>query len=110
MQFHRRMRLNDGRAIPEFISSALLGKPLPMFGDGSQTRSFCYVDDLVKGIEKMCRSTLNEPVNLGNPKEMTIRQLAEKIISMTQSKSKIESRPLPIDDPQSQATGHYQSA
>ncbi len=94
-----RMRLNDGRAIPAFIGNALKNEPLPVFGDGSQTRSFCYVDDLVNGIEKMLFSKLNEPVNLGNPNEMTIKQLAEKILEMTSTKSKIEFKPLPQDDP-----------
>ncbi|HXV27633.1 MAG TPA: UDP-glucuronic acid decarboxylase family protein [bacterium] len=94
-----RMRLNDGRAIPAFISQALLGQPLPVFGDGKQTRSFCYVEDLVKGIEKVLFSELNQPVNLGNPNEMTILDLARLILEMTQSKSKIEYQPLPVDDP-----------
>ena len=94
-----RMRLHDGRAIPEFISSALKNEPLPVFGDGKQTRSFCYVDDLIRGIVKVAFSNLNEPVNLGNPHEMTIVQLANLILQMTQSKSKIEFQTLPKDDP-----------
>lgn len=94
-----RMRLNDGRAIPAFIDNALKGEPLPVFGDGSQTRSFCYVDDLVNGIEKLLFSKLNEPVNIGNPNEMTILQLANKLIEMTKTKSRIDYRPLPQDDP-----------
>lgn len=94
-----RMRLNDGRAIPAFISAALENKPFPVFGDGSQTRSFCYVEDLINGIEKLIMSNLNEPVNIGNPNEMTVLQLAEMIIKMMGSKSKIEFKPLPVDDP-----------
>ncbi|MBI3316942.1 MAG: SDR family oxidoreductase [Candidatus Omnitrophica bacterium] len=94
-----RMRLHDGRAIPEFISSALRGQNIPVFGDGKQTRSFCYVDDLVEGIMRLAFSSLNEPVNLGNPQEMTILELAQKIIAMTASKSKIDYKPLPQDDP-----------
>lgn len=94
-----RMRLNDGRAIPAFIGNALRNEPLPVFGEGSQTRSFCYVDDLTAGIEKLLFSKLNEPCNIGNPNEMTILQLAEKIIKMTGTKSKIAYQPLPKDDP-----------
>jgi dTDP-glucose 4,6-dehydratase len=94
-----RMRLNDGRAIPAFVSQALLDKPIPVFGKGTQTRSFCYVNDLVAGIEKMIFSNLNEPVNLGNPNEMTILQLANTIIRMMKSKSTIKYEPLPMDDP-----------
>ncbi len=94
-----RMRLNDGRAIPAFIGSALKNEPIPIFGDGSQTRSFCYVDDLTEGIERLLFSNLNEPVNIGNPNEMTLLQLAEKIMEMTGTKSKIEFKPLPVDDP-----------
>ncbi|HTL47008.1 MAG TPA: UDP-glucuronic acid decarboxylase family protein [Verrucomicrobiae bacterium] len=94
-----RMRLRDGRAIPEFINAALSGQSIPVFGNGSQTRSFCYVSDLVAGIEKVLLSDLNTPVNLGNPNEMTILQLAETIIRMIGSASKIEYKPLPVDDP-----------
>jgi dTDP-glucose 4,6-dehydratase len=94
-----RMRLNDGRAIPAFIDNALKNEPLPVFGDGSQTRSFCYVSDLIKGIQKLLFSNLNEPVNIGNPNEMTILQLATKIIEMTKTNAKIDYRPLPQDDP-----------
>ena len=94
-----RMRLNDGRAIPAFIGSALKNKPLPVFGDGSQTRSFCYVDDLIAGIEKLLFSKLNVPVNIGNPNEMSLLELAKIIIRMTQSRSVIEYKPLPKDDP-----------
>jgi len=94
-----RMRLNDGRAIPAFIPQALRSEPLTVFGDGSQTRSFCYVDDLMDGIYRLMLSDVHEPVNMGNPHEMTIKQLAEAIIRVTQSKSQIEHKPLPADDP-----------
>jgi dTDP-glucose 4,6-dehydratase len=94
-----RMRLNDGRAIPAFIPQALRNEPLTVFGDGSQTRSFCYVDDLMDGFYRLMLSDVHEPVNMGNPHEMTIKQLAEAIIRVTQSKSKIEHKPLPVDDP-----------
>ncbi len=94
-----RMRVEDGRAIPAFISQVLQGEPLTAFGDGSQTRSFCYVDDLVEGIVRLARSGYHDPVNLGNPEEHTILQLAERIIALTQSKSKVVFRPLPQDDP-----------
>lgn len=94
-----RMRLRDGRAIPAFIASALQNEPIPIFGEGSQTRSFCYVDDLVNGLEKLVFSKLNDPVNIGNPNEMTVLQLAKMIIQMTQSKSTIQFLPLPQDDP-----------
>lgn len=94
-----RMRQRDGRAIPEFISAALRGEDLPVFGNGSQTRSFCYVEDLVRGIEKTLFSDLNEPVNLGNPAEMTILELAQKILALTGSSSRIIFKPLPVDDP-----------
>ncbi len=97
--FGPKMRLEDGRAIPNFISQAIQGKPLTVYGDGSQTRSFCYISDLVDGIEKLIESKLNEPVNLGNPQEMTVRALAEKIIALTGTTSTIEQRPLPQDDP-----------
>lgn len=94
-----RMRLEDGRAIPNFITQALKGNPLTVFGDGSQTRSFCYIDDLVAGIQKLLFSDVQDPVNLGNPVEMTLLELAEKIIKITCSKSPIEFKPLPVDDP-----------
>jgi len=94
-----RMRLRDGRAIPEFISAALRGEPIPVFGKGDQTRSFCFVRDLVLGIEKALFSDLNLPVNLGNPSEMTILELANQIIRMTGSSSSIEFKSLPVDDP-----------
>lgn len=94
-----RMRKDDGRVIPEFITSALNNKPIPVFGDGKQTRSFCYIDDMVKGIIAMMFSEEPGPVNLGNPEEYTILELAEKIKEITKSRSKIEYKPLPEDDP-----------
>jgi len=97
--YGERMRLEDGRAIPAFLTQALTHQPLPVFGDGSQTRSFCYVSDLVAGLEKLLLSPLNEPVNIGNPNEMTILELARTIIDMTGSSSKIKHDPLPVDDP-----------
>jgi len=97
--FGPRMRLNDGRALPAFISQALKNEPLTIFGDGNQTRSFCYVDDLIDGIFKLLMSDEVLPVNIGNPEEISIKQFAEEIIELTGTKSKIEYHPLPIDDP-----------
>ena len=94
-----RMRLNDGRAVPAFMSQALRNEDVTVFGDGSQTRSFTYVSDLVDGIIRLMLSSENDPVNLGNPHEMTIREIAETIIRMTGSKSRIIYKPLPVDDP-----------
>jgi dTDP-glucose 4,6-dehydratase len=94
-----RMRLNDGRAIPAFVTQALRGQPLTVFGDGSQTRSFQYIDDLVHGIWRLMQAPVNEPVNLGNPQEMTLLELAKRIIRLTGSHSEIIFRPLPEDDP-----------
>lgn len=94
-----RMRPNDGRAIPTFVPQALKGDSITVFGEGDQTRSFCYVDDLIRGIYRLMMSSQNEPVNIGNAHEMTIRQLAELIIKLTDSKSRIVEKPLPIDDP-----------
>ena len=94
-----KMRQDDGRVIPNFITQALRDEPLTVFGDGSQTRSFCYISDLVAAICKLMLSDVIEPVNLGNPHEMTIKELAEKIISITGSSSTITYRPLPQDDP-----------
>src|SRR4051794_25273110 len=94
-----RMRLNDGRAVPAFMSQALRDEEVTIFGDGSQTRSFTYITDLVDGIIKLMLSSENDPVNIGNPVEMTIKQIAEAIIKMTGSTSKIVYRPLPTDDP-----------
>ncbi len=94
-----RMGVEDGRVIPNFISQALLGKPITLYGDGSQTRSYCYVTDLVAGIEKLLFSELHEPVNLGNPIELTVKQLAAVILQMTGSKSSFVQKELPPDDP-----------
>jgi UDP-glucuronate decarboxylase len=96
-----RMHPNDGRVVSNFIVQALEGKPITIYGDGRQTRSFCYVDDLVDGIVRLMDTPdeLTGPVNLGNPAEMTIRELAEKVIELTGSRSKLDSRPLPQDDP-----------
>ncbi len=94
-----RMRLKDGRVVPAFVQQALEGKPMTVFGDGSQTRSFCFVSDLVEGIWRLLMSTEKEPVNIGNPQEMTILQFAEAIRDLTDSKSSIAFRPLPEDDP-----------
>jgi dTDP-glucose 4,6-dehydratase len=94
-----RMRLRDGRAVPAFMSQALTGEDVTIFGTGQQTRSFCYVSDLVDGIIRLMESNLNEPVNIGNPQEMTIEDIARAIIRLTGSKSKLVYRPLPEDDP-----------
>jgi len=94
-----RMRVNDGRAVPAFISQALRNEDVTVFGDGSQTRSFTYIDDLVEGIIALMLSDVNDPVNIGNPRETTIEEIARTIIRMTQSKSAIVHRPLPTDDP-----------
>jgi dTDP-glucose 4,6-dehydratase len=94
-----RMRVRDGRAIPAFISQALEGEPLTVFGDGRQTRSFCYISDLVEGIYRLLMSDENLPVNIGNPREMTILELAETVKKMTGSPSPIEYKELPVDDP-----------
>jgi len=94
-----RMRLNDGRVIPAFIGQALRGEDLTVFGDGSQTRSFCYVDDQIEGIYRLLLSDYSEPVNIGNPDEITIKQFAEEIIKLTNSNQKIIYKSLPEDDP-----------
>ena len=94
-----RMRLNDGRALPAFIGQALRGEDLTVFGDGSQTRSFCYVDDLVEGIYRLLLSDYHLPVNIGNPSEITLKQFAEEVITLTGTKQKIVYKPLPVDDP-----------
>jgi dTDP-glucose 4,6-dehydratase len=94
-----RMRLNDGRAIPNFLKQALTGKELTAYGDGTQTRSFCYVCDLIEGIYRLLMSNINDPTNIGNPVEMTIQQMAKKILQATGSHSKISYKPLPDDDP-----------
>jgi dTDP-glucose 4,6-dehydratase len=94
-----RMRLNDGRAVPAFMGQALRGEDVTVFGSGKQTRSFCYVSDLVDGILRLAESSENDPVNIGNPHEMTIEQIARTIIAMTGSSSKLIYKPLPEDDP-----------
>ena len=94
-----RMRLNDGRAIPNFIKQALTGNEITAFGDGSQTRSFCYVSDLIEGIYRLLMSDINYPTNIGNPIEMTIKQMADKVLQATGSHSKITYLSLPEDDP-----------
>ena len=94
-----RMRVNDGRAIPNFLKQAIMGKDLTVYGDGSQTRSFCFVSDLVEGLYRLLMSEQNYPINIGNPNEMTIKEMAGKIIQATNSKSKIVQVPLPEDDP-----------
>jgi dTDP-glucose 4,6-dehydratase len=97
--FGPRMRANDGRAIPAFVSQALAGAPLTVFGDGSQTRSFQYIDDLVEGIRRLMQASVNDPVNIGNPHEMTLLELAKRIVRVTGSASEIVFGPLPEDDP-----------
>lgn len=94
-----RMRLNDGRVLPAFIGQALRGEDLTIFGDGSQTRSFCYVDDLVEGIYRLLLSDYAQPVNVGNPQEITIKDFAEEIIKLTGTKQKVVYHDLPVDDP-----------
>jgi dTDP-glucose 4,6-dehydratase len=94
-----RMRLNDGRALPAFIGQALRGEDLTVFGDGSQTRSFCFVDDLIEGIYRLLLSDYHMPVNIGNPDEISLKDFAEEIISLTGTTQKIVYKPLPVDDP-----------
>jgi dTDP-glucose 4,6-dehydratase len=94
-----RMRYNDGRVVPNFIFSALKNRPLTVYGKGKQTRSFCYIDDLVEGLLRLMLSKINQPVNLGNPNEFTILQLAKLVLKLTKSKSRIVYKPLPVDDP-----------
>ena len=94
-----RMRLNDGRALPAFIGQALRGEDLTVFGDGSQTRSFCYVDDLVEGIYRLLMSNYHLPVNIGNPSEITLKEFAGEVIALTGTSRKIIYKPLPVDDP-----------
>ena len=94
-----RMRLNDGRVLPNFVYQALTGQPLTVYGDGRQTRSFCYVSDLIDGIYRLLESDHHEPVNVGNPREMTILEFAEQVLKYTGSKSGIKFEPLPVDDP-----------
>ena len=97
--FGPRMRRNDGRAIPAFIGQALSGAPLTVFGDGGQTRSFQYITDLIDGLWRLMQAPVNDPVNIGNPQEMTVLELAKRIIRLTGSRSEIVFRPLPVDDP-----------
>jgi len=97
--FGPRMQVDDGRAIPNFFRQAIRGENLTLFGDGSQTRSFMYVDDLIEGLWRLLRSSYVGPVNIGNPSEMTLRAMAEKVIEVTGSVSSIETLPLPPDDP-----------
>ncbi len=94
-----RMRLNDGRALPAFIGQALRGEDMTVFGDGSQTRSFCYVDDLIEGIYRLLLSDYHLPVNIGNPNEISLKDFAEEILTLTGGKVKIAYKPLPVDDP-----------
>jgi dTDP-glucose 4,6-dehydratase len=94
-----RMRLNDGRVVPNFIAQALRGEDLTVYGDGNQTRSFCYVSDLGEGLTRLLRSDYSEPVNLGNPQELTVLEFAHCIIALTGSRSRVTFRPLPVDDP-----------
>ena len=94
-----RMRLRDGRVVPAFIGQALTGQPMTVFGDGQQTRSFCYVSDLIDGIFRLSQSDFHEPVNIGNPREMTIKEFGEHIQRITGTKSQLEYKPLPVDDP-----------
>jgi dTDP-glucose 4,6-dehydratase len=95
-----RMRPHDGRAIPTFVRQALEDKPLTVFGDGSQTRSFCYVDDMVRGLYSLAMSDEHLPVNLGNPTELSLLEMAQTVIQVTSSKSEIVFEALPVDDPQ----------
>jgi dTDP-glucose 4,6-dehydratase len=97
--YGERMQLNDGRVVPNFVYQALRGEPMTVYGDGGQTRSFCYVSDLVDGIARLLFSTTHDPVNIGNPAEVTIREFAEEIRSLAGSRSEIVTKPLPADDP-----------
>jgi dTDP-glucose 4,6-dehydratase len=97
--FGPRMQVNDGRAIPNFFRQAIRGEDVTVYGDGSQTRSFCYADDLVEGIWRLLHSDYVGPVNIGNPEEMSLLAMAEKVIEITGSDSRIVNRPLPPDDP-----------
>jgi len=94
-----RMRLNDGRALPNFVYQALTGQPITVYGDGSQTRSFCYVSDLIEGIFRLMQSDEHEPTNIGNPQEITILEFAERIRALTGATTPIVFKPLPQDDP-----------
>jgi dTDP-glucose 4,6-dehydratase len=98
--FGPRMRPHDGRAIPTFLRQALTDKPLTVFGDGSQTRSFCFVDDLIRGLVSLAESDVHEPVNIGNPDEMSLLEMAKTVVELTGSRSEIVFEALPVDDPQ----------
>src|SRR3954464_4523033 len=98
--FGPRMRPNDGRAIPAFLGQALADRPVTVFGDGSQTRSFCYVDDLIRGLVLLAESEVHEPVNIGNPDEMSLLEMARMVIEQTESRSEVVFEALPVDDPQ----------
>jgi dTDP-glucose 4,6-dehydratase len=95
-----RMRPHDGRAVPTFLRQALADKPVTVFGDGSQTRSFCYVDDLIRGLVALAESGVHDPVNIGNPNEMTLLEMAEQVVELTESRAEIVFEALPVDDPQ----------
>ncbi|MBA2630842.1 MAG: SDR family oxidoreductase [Thermoleophilaceae bacterium] len=95
-----RMRPNDGRAVPTFLRQALTGQPVTVFGEGSQTRSFCYVQDLVRGLVALNESDVHDPVNIGNPDEMSLLEMAQLVVELTESSSEIQYEPLPVDDPQ----------
>ena len=95
-----RMRPHDGRAVPTFLSQALSGQPVTVFGDGSQTRSFCYVQDLIRGLVALNESEVHDPVNIGNPNEMSLLEMAELVVEITDSRSEVVFEPLPVDDPQ----------
>jgi dTDP-glucose 4,6-dehydratase len=94
------MRPNDGRAVPTFLKQALTDMPLTVFGDGSQTRSFCYVDDMIRGLVALAESDVHEPVNLGNPSEMSLLEMAKTVVELTESRSEIVFEALPVDDTQ----------
>src|SRR5436853_1566827 len=98
--FGSKMRPNDGRAIPTFLQQALRDRPLTVFGDGSQTRSFCYVDDLIRGLVLLAESGVHEPVNIGNPDEMSLLEMAKTVVELTEARSEIVFEALPVDDPQ----------
>ena len=91
--------MRDGRVVPSFVTSAIANKPIPVYGDGRQTRSFCYVDDLIEGIYRLLKSDCADPVNIGNPAEITIKQFAQEIVKLTGTKQKLVYKPLPQDDP-----------
>ena len=108
--YGERMRLDDGRVLPNFVGQALRGEPLTVYGEGQQTRSFCYVSDLVDGIYRLLHADYHLPVNLGNPSEITILEFAEEILKLTGSKSTLVNKPLPPDDPRHAQAGHLAGA